>query len=220
MILIYWYIMSIAQYVLSNYDIIFSNNENKIILTIDDVLYQHESFEEILNVLNKYKCKTTFFMISSLVNDKNKHLIIRAIKEGHHIANHGKHNTMHALFKYADLEDEIEPCQKLIEELYAEANVNIPEVKYFRAGVGIVTDAINQYCKDNNYKIVLGTNYCSDPKFSLVWLNEYYVMNHLKPNDIIILHDRKWTPELLERLFAKGVVTYSMDSFREKTVSK
>lgn len=202
--------MDIAQYVLSGYDIIYSNNEDKIILTIDDVPYQHESFEKILDVLEKHKCKATFFLISSLVNDKNRPLIIRAIKNGHHIANHGKHNTMHALFKYDDLANELEPCQKLIEELYVEAGVNIPTTKYFRAGVGIVTDAINQYCKDNNYKIVLGTNYCSDPKVRWIWLNELYITKHLKPNDIIILHDRNWTPELLDRLFTNGMTTHSM----------
>jgi peptidoglycan/xylan/chitin deacetylase (PgdA/CDA1 family) len=184
-----------------------------IILTIDDVPYETGEFEKILDVLNKYKCKATFFVISSLVNESNRHLLISAIKNGHHLANHGVHNTMHALYYYDSLYNENEPCQQLINNLYKEAGVEKPKVKYFRAGVGIVTNAINRYCKDNDYKIVLGTNYCSDPRISNVWLNEYYIKTHLKPNDIIILHDRKWTPELLERLFSSGMVTTSMMSY-------
>ncbi len=213
--LFYWYIMDLAQLFLKHYDIIFKNNENKIILTIDDVPYQTGKFEEILNILNKYDCKATFFVISSLVNESNKHLLISAIKTGHHLANHGAHNTMHALYTYDELASEIEPCQKLINDLYDEANVAKPDIKYFRAGVGIVTDEINKYCKDNNYKIVLGTNYCSDPRVSIIAVNEFYIKKHLKPDDIIILHDRKWTPELLERLFNDTKIkTYSMTDYK------
>lgn len=210
---LYWYIMDIAQYLLSNYDIIFKNTRNQIILTIDDVPYETGDFEKILNVLNMYNCKATFFVISGLVNQSNRQLLVKAIKTGHHLANHGVHNAMHALFYYESLHDEIEPCQQLINELYEEAGVKLPKLKYFRPGVGIVTSAIDRYCKNNNYRIVLGTNYCSDPKVSNVWINEYYIKCHLKPNDIIILHDRKWTPELLERLFCSGMMTESMTTF-------
>lgn len=205
--------MDIAQYILSGYDIIYKNTVDAIILTIDDVPYETGEFQKILNVLNKYECKATFFVISSLVNKSNRHLLISAIKNGHHLANHGVHNTMHALYYYDSSHNEIEPCQELINSLYTEAGVEQPKVKYFRAGVGIVTNAINSYCKDNNYKIVLGTNYCSDPQISNVWLNEYYITKHLKPNDIIILHNKKWTPELLEKLFSSGMVTTSMMSY-------
>lgn len=209
--LIYWYIMDIAQYLFKNYDVIYKNNSEKIILTIDDVPYQTNQFDKILETLDKYNCKATFFVISSLVNESNKSLLIKAIKNGHHLANHGVNNTMHAMCYYDSLHDEIETCQKLINQLYNEANVEEPQIKYFRPGVGIVTHTINEYCKNNNYKIVLGTNYCNDPKISSVTINEYYIKQHLKSNDIIILHDRKWTPELLERLFSSGIRTHSLN---------
>jgi len=211
--------MLIAQYLFKTYDIIFSNTENKIILTIDDIPYDDKNFEIILNILNKYNCKATFFVISSLVTNKNKNLLLNAIKSGHHLANHGIHNVMHARYNYSELEYEIETCQKKINELYIEANIKKPKIKYFRPGCGLVTNDMNKYCIDNNYKIVLGTNYCSDPHISNLWLNKFYIKQHLKDNDIIILHDRKWTPKLLEYLFNKkinnglGITTYSMESF-------
>ncbi len=31
-------------------------------------------------------------------------------------------------------------------------------------------------------------------------INKMYILWHLKQNDIIILHDRKWTPDMLEGL--------------------
>ena len=48
-----------------------------------------------------------------------------------------------------------------------------------------------------------------------------YINNHLKENDIIILHDRNWTPELLERLLDKhNVKTYSTPSYGDVNHAK
>ena len=206
--------MDIAEYLFKNFHVIFKNGVDKIILTIDDAPYSDESFCDILNVLDKFNNKATFFVISSYVNENNKQLLIKAIRNGHHLGNHGKHNTMHALYNYEHLSDELETCQQLIDELYLEANIEKPIVKYFRPGVGIVTSACNQYCLDHNYKIFLGSNYCSDPKIKNSWINEKYIMNHLKSNDIIIIHDRKWTATMLDSLFNQIPKTYSLMDYR------
>lgn len=212
---IYWYLTNIAEYLLSGYDIIYRSPTNKIILTIDDVPYDEngKEFEKILNILKKYNNKATFFVISSQINEINKPFLIRAIKEGHHLANHGKHNTMHALCNYDQLANEIEHCKYALEMLYLEAEIEKPKINYFRAGAGIVTSIINEYCKKNNYKIVLGSIYPSDARIKWKWLNEYYVINHLdkRLNDIIILHDRNWTPDTLHNLFENHKLkTYSL----------
>jgi peptidoglycan/xylan/chitin deacetylase (PgdA/CDA1 family) len=210
----YWYLMNIAEYLLSDYKVIFKSNCDKVILTIDDVPYDSngEELEKILNVLKKYNNNATFFVISSQINEVNKHLLIRAIKEGHHLANHGKHNTMHAMCDLESLKKEIEHCDHALNILYAEANVELPKTKYFRPGVGYVTNLINDYCSVNNYKIVLGTIYPSDARIKWKWLNKKYIVNHLSKlsDDIIILHDRKWTAEMLDSLFEDtGLRTYT-----------
>lgn len=199
--------MKIAECLFGKYDsIIYKSNIGKTILTIDDVPYDLDGkeFEKILNVLKKHNNKATFFVISSQINEINKHLLIRALKEGHHLANHGEHNTMHALCGEEKFKNEIEHCECVLKSLYNEANVELPKTKYFRPGCGYVTDIINKYCKQNNYIIVLGSIYPADARIWWEWLNEYYITKHLseKKDDIIILHDRYWTPEMLDKLFS------------------
>lgn len=202
----YWYIMDIAKLIFGSDNIIYNSKNHQIVLTIDDVPHCDQSFEKILNVLDKYNCKATFFVISSYVNPQNRHLLIDAIKRGHHLGNHGKYNTRHAFLSQKKLIEEISECQKLIVELYNEANIMIPAIKYYRPGYGMINATIRKYCKEENYTIVLGSNYCSDTK-CLLCMNEFYIVNHLQSNDIIIVHDKIKTVDLLERLFKKGIRT-------------
>ena len=71
----------------------------EVFLTIDDAITNTHSFEETLQILDQFNAKATFFVISSLVesNQINEHLLIKALKSGHHLANHGEINQMHAL---------------------------------------------------------------------------------------------------------------------------
>ncbi len=197
--------MDIAKILLKNLDIIWSIQEqynNKILhqriyLTIDDVI-NDESFEEILNVLDEYKVNATFFVISSLVNKNNIELLIRAVKSGNHLANHGKLNKFHGFYTDKQIYDEIIDCDKLLEQIYSSANVSLPRIKYFRPGY--VSNSINKICKQLNYKIVLGSIYPSDTKFPFPNLLSWYIKIKSKPNYIIILHDRKYLPSTLKKI--------------------
>ena len=93
--------------------IFFFTNNDKICITIDDAPYG-ESFISILDILEHHNIHVTFFIISSFVNENNKHLLLRAIKDGHQLANHGKTDSMHVLMTYNQIKDEIEDCQNLI----------------------------------------------------------------------------------------------------------
>lgn len=214
----YWNIMKLAKWWFQSYPrILFQNTQSYIILTIDDVPYSNTSFKDILDVFDEYpNSKATFFVISSYVNDSNRHLLIRALKSGHHLANHGRTSNMHALFGHDSLHAEIEHCQSLLRELYREAEVDFPKVNYYRPGSGYVSKVIYDYCEKNNYRIVLGSNYCSDPHIPIPVLNEWYIMKHLRNNDIIILHDRSWSLSLFKNLFLnRNLQTSNLLNYRD-----
>lgn len=214
--LLWWYLMDIAKWYfdIRKFDIVWTlNNKNtnngntnnkNIYLTIDDVI-NNNSFEEILDVLDEYNVKATFFVISSFVNEnkelllKNKELLSRAVKSGHHLANHGKTNTAHFLCSNSKLCNEIFDCERLIKDIYNINNKPLPKIKYFRPGCGFVSQNITKICEFNKYKIVLGTVYPNDTKLPFPNLLYYYIKLKVKPNDIIILHDRKFTPSVLKK---------------------
>ena len=181
----------------SNYS--YTTNSDSIYLTIDDVI-NDDSFEEILDILDEFNINATFFIISSLVNDKNIHLLQRAIVNGHHLANHGKFNVAHALCSQDRILSEITHCEKLIENIYSMIKVSNPKIKYFRPGYGIVTNDISKICKTLGYKIVLGSIYPSDTKLPFPNLLSWYIRIKSKPNDIIILHDRKHNVSTFKKL--------------------
>ena len=131
--LIWLYSLDIARWFLSSLNIIWTINKkpNTVYLTIDDVV-NPDSFEEILDVLDKFNVKATFFVISSYVTESNKKLLTRSVKSGHRLANHGQRNKMHALYSDIKLLEEIEECDNLIKQIYLENNIEIPKEKFFR----------------------------------------------------------------------------------------
>jgi peptidoglycan/xylan/chitin deacetylase (PgdA/CDA1 family) len=208
--------MDLAKLIINYPEIIwsFSDNcdfsSNKIYLTIDDVINE-DSFEEILNILDEFNVKATFFVISSLINNNNIYLLSRAVKSGHHLANHGELNKIHGTYSYKQMLLEIVNCEKVLKQIYSNENIPMPKIKYFRPGCGYVSDNIRSICKSLDYKIVLGSIYPSDTKLPFPNLLAWYIKTKSKSNDIIILHDIKHNlstlKKLLPQLKKKYIVT-------------
>ena len=105
-------IFSLAQ----NNDIFFKNgsrNEKLIALTFDDGPHPKETYE-ILNILNKYNVKATFFVVGKHANWYSKPLI-EASKEGHEI---GNHSNTHASFKNLSKESKDQEIKLVSEKIY------------------------------------------------------------------------------------------------------
>lgn len=202
-----------------------SNKEKKIALTFDDVPYG--SHEGIVRLLDRFQMKGTFFMISDALRygdmehmkylnvdymsshgkqitqtfkDARKSNLAKIVHEGHQIANHGKTNSMHALKTYKSLAQEIETCDKDISDIYNLAGVSPPKTKFYRPGCGLFTSITTRYCRDHNYKLTLGSVYPNDPIFFIPYLNYWYIRWHLESGDVVIFHDRPWTPQMLRYL--------------------
>lgn len=204
--------MKIVKWLCSKYDIKYSHGtpgDKTVYLTINNVPYEKQTFSKILDTLNNRGVKATFFVISSLVNYENVELLISAVKQGHHLANNGKYNRKHTNLSYEELKEEIEDCEVVINNIYRLANeqnesynshITQPVIKYYRPPCGYINDTIDEYCKENNYKIVLGNIYTCDPHIPFGCINNLYVTTFLKENDIISIHDRNWTAESLDDL--------------------
>lgn len=218
--LLLWYLMDIAEWHLGNLDIIWrvSDIPGTVYLTIDDAVYCNDSFKNILDTLGKYNVKATFFVISSYINESNEALLIDAISRGHHLANHGEYNTMHALCSAFSLETEILQCEDALKKLYKRARVQYPKIKYFRPGVGYTTKTIEYVCKKLDYKIVLGTVYPQDAKIPLPNMYAFIVNNKIKEHDVIILHDRYWTPTTLEKTLPYILEKYKIKPIYEEEI--
>lgn len=210
----------LLSYYCEKYDIFYKivNFEKKkeIILTIDDVPYYYTSFSNILSTLDKYEIKASFFVISQYINEENKPLLIKAIKNGHHLANHGSKNRMHARLGYEGLKQEIEVCENKLKELYQEAGVEYPQISFYRPGCGYISNNILLLRDDIKFVITLGTTYPHDPQVPIPKINELYIRCKIENGDIIILHDRSWTYPLLQ-----NIIPYLLDKgYKFETLNK
>lgn len=192
-------------------------NIRSVCITIDDVPKDCFYFSKLLSVFEKFGVVVSFMVISSFVSPESEELLLQAVKNGHHLCNHGSFDRMHARLKYEDLNLEIVHCQRLIDSIYQKAGVPNPVIKYYRPGCGLISNTIYQYCKDHNYKIVLGSNYPSDPNIPIGALHQFYVWCHLRPHDIIILHERKWTvdsiDDIVRDIIKEGYVLTTLDKW-------
>merc|ERR1711991_181952 len=108
-------------------------------LTIDDS--PTDSTMDILDVLKKYDVKCTFFIISSLVEGREK-VMDRIIQEGHEIANHLKYDEASwrlskEVFasQLIEWERNLEPWIKKQNDGFKRNNVH--KKKWFRPGQGV-----------------------------------------------------------------------------------
>lgn len=174
----------------------------KIIGLNDNISYESDtsSFKNIISILDSYNMKGTFFVVSGDVNDVSRKILVDIVKNGHQLGNHGKQNTMHYTLNYNKLKEEIKSCDELIVSIYKEANVKLPNKMLYRPGCGLFHRSMLDLCKQMNYTLTLGSVYPNDPIIRFPLINYYYLKYHIEKNDIVILHDRKWTSLMLTML--------------------
>ncbi|MBL6990548.1 MAG: polysaccharide deacetylase family protein [Bacteriovoracaceae bacterium] len=59
----------------------------KVVLTYDDGPDRVKT-PKLLDILKRYGVKATFFVLGSKINSRNRHIVERILKEGHHLASH------------------------------------------------------------------------------------------------------------------------------------
>lgn len=167
-----------------------------------DCAWGGEDIPKILDVLNKYKVKATFFLVGDWMNkypDKVKLIDIN----GHDVANHSDtHPDMTSLAKYK-MEMEIANANNKIQELTGKKNI------LFRAPYGAYNNLLVKTAKGAGlYPIQWDVD-------SLDWKNlgveaiVSRVTSKVKGGSIILLHnDTQYTldslPQVIENLSSKG----------------
>lgn len=169
-----------------NNDIFFKNGsrEEKIIaLTFDDGPHPKET-HEILDVLDKYKVKGTFFVVGKHANWYS-HPLIRAAKEGHEIGNHTFSHPDISNLSSEDIKREIKECEDTLVKLTGK------NPTLFRPPYGSYSEKkLGEIAKECGYKIILWTTIDAkdwkNPPSSQI---SDIIINKAQNGDIILLHD-------------------------------
>jgi peptidoglycan/xylan/chitin deacetylase (PgdA/CDA1 family) len=177
-----------------------NTSDKKISLSFDDGPDKNTS--EILDILQKYNVKATFFIIGSKIEQEKK-VLKRMHKEGHIIGNHTWSHANHFdLFPAKKVEAELRKTNIEINKLTQQ------NTSYFRPPYGVTNPAIGKAVKNTGMKAI-GWNIRSLDTKSKDSLDKIFqrITSKINPGSIVLLHDysqhiKELLPKVIE--YAQG----------------
>ncbi|MFB7156476.1 MULTISPECIES: polysaccharide deacetylase family protein [unclassified Lysinibacillus] len=158
------------------------NTKDKIIaLTFDDG--PHPKYTAaILDLLEKYDAKATFFIIGKNA-EKYPDLVLRSYSEGHELANHTYSHPFKA--SVAELQAQLRKTKAIIYGITGFAPI------LFRPVGGYYNDQMINAAVKDGYKVVMWSWHQDTQDWKQPGVNKIVqkVMNGSKPGDVILFHD-------------------------------
>ena len=153
----------------------------RIVLTFDDGPHPRQT-RQILDFLDQYQIKATFFMIG--VNVRQYPDTVReVVSRGHEVGNHTNTHSHAARLDSRILEQQILDCER---ELFMQSGIN---VRLFRPPEGALNDEMRAVIKQLGYTNVLWNLDTRDWAHTPPEEIAQYVINNAKNGDIILMHD-------------------------------
>lgn len=171
--------------------------EKKLALTFDINWAENDELDNILEVLDKYNVKATFFIMGGWVNysEENRDKLKKIKEGGHEIGNHSYIHPMFSKITEDRMKEELEKTNKIIEDTVGE------KVKLFRFPSG---DYTKKSCEFISEQEMVSIQWDVD---SVDWkqngAEEEYnrVMKKISSGSILLFHNNaKYTPGNLDRI--------------------
>ena len=165
-------------------DIVIYNNKNssmKIALTFDDGPHPGQT-KRILDILDKYNIKATFFAVGVNIDNYGKHLQ-DVVSRGHEIGNHTNTHPKVGTLDYNELKEEFFNCQSKIKDVcgYTPKIIRPPE--------GLIDTNIKDIAKQMECKVILWDIDTRDWAKTSPQKIADHVINNISSGDIILMHD-------------------------------
>ena len=189
--------------------VIYAGNEqsNNVCFMIN--VYQgNEYVEDLLDILDLYNVKTTFFLGGSWAV-KNVDLVKEIYARGHELGNHGFYHKDQDTLDYDSNVQEINMCHKVISE-----NVGI-EMTLFAPPSGAYNITTVDAAVSLNYKTIMWTHDTIDWRDQDAELIFKRATKDLSNGDLILMHPTKSTVEAMTNILSYAV----NNGFNPTTVS-
>lgn len=186
-----------------------ANSEKTMYLTFDDGPVP-EATEFVLELLNKYNAKATFFCIGNNV-EKNPQIFEKVISNGHAIGNH----TQHHLEGWKTNTDEY-----IENTLLSEAHINgHNHHKLFRPPYGRIKRSQAKKLSTLGYKIIMWDVVAKD---WMATISEETCLNNIVNNSvngsIIVMHDSMKAFKNLKYALPRVLDHFSIEGFQFKKI--
>lgn len=171
-------------------------NEKKVAITFD-VNWGTDRTMEILDILDKYDAKATFFLIGKWMdyNEQNAELVKEMDKRGHELGNHSNIHPDFTKISRERIIKELETTDSKIYELINKRN------KLFRFPKGEYDQTSIEVVKELGYMPIQWDVDSIDWKEQGLEVEYNRVKDKIKPGSILIFHNNtKYTPQNLDMI--------------------
>lgn len=206
---------SLIKKLFSQYTWDFPNTKNTVYLTFDDGPTP-EITEWVLEQLNQYKVKATFFCIGKNV-EAYPQLFAKLLAEKHSVGNHTYNHLNGWKTTINDYETNVALCNRSIKNHTIRSNND--EAKIFRPPYGKIKSKQAQYLNNQGYKIIMWDILSADFDQTITkekCLNN--VLSNLNPGSIIVFHDSVKAFKNLEYTLPKVLNYLAENDFKCATI--
>ncbi len=176
--------------------------DDKVVSLTFDASWGDEHTQTLLNILNRYHVKATFFLVSIWV-DAYPHWVKALADSGMEVMNHSSTHPHMAQMSYSQIQAEVNGCSDKIEAITG------VRPTLFRCPYGEYNDTVIRAIRD------LGVTPIQWDVDSLDWSGnsaqeiKNRVLNKVKPGSIVLCHNdgahtTEALPEIIETLLARG----------------
>lgn len=148
-------------------------------LTIDDGP-DPATTPKILEVLQCYGARATFFVISNRV-EGNEPLLIDMINQGHELGNHLTEDKPSISLSPSEFEFELCKAHSVLS--------NFTKPRWLRPASGWYTPCMVNTARKYNYQVALGSVFPFDTNIVSSDFASEYILSNIFPGSIIVLHD-------------------------------
>lgn len=178
-----------------------STHEKKIAISFD-AAWGDEHTKPILDILDKYKVKSTFFLVDFWIQ-KYPDDVKEIAKRGHEIGNHSSSHPDMAQLSPEQIVKELKGPEEKIKALTGKTT------KVFRPPFGSYSNTLIETCEENGYQVIQWDVDSLDWKDISAQQIVERVTRNVKPGSIVLFHNNanhveEYLPLILEKLQGEG----------------
>lgn len=179
---------------------IYAGDKNsKYVSLMINVYWGEEPLQKMLDILDKYNVKTTFFIGGSWAKE-NPELLKTIYSKGHEIASHGYNHKEHGKLSYTDNLTEIQTCHEIVKDILG------VDMELFAPPGGSYNDNTIKAAEFLNYKTIMWTRDTIDWRDHNSSLIYNRAVTNMQGGDLILMHPTENTAEALTNIicYANG----------------
>jgi|GEM_PF-195041 len=177
--------------------------EEKMVALTFDAAWGADHTMELLQVLERYQAKATFFLVGFWVQHYPD-MVTEIYEQGHVVGNHSENHPKMSPLNTEQMRKELSDCQERLDALIGE-----PECKVFRPPFGDYNESVIETCEDAGYYVIQWDVDSLDWKELSAQEIQARVLERVKPGSIVLMHNNgahtaEALPGILEALSGDG----------------